>query len=81
MARPRSTTCKNGHEWTDENTYIQPGPVFHRSCRICNKARHKYEPGDHARKTKARQEMLDQTPLTAVEIDPDWKARWMELVS
>ncbi len=32
------THCKNGHEFTPENTYIPPGR-FHRKCRACMLAR------------------------------------------
>jgi hypothetical protein len=35
--RPRLTHCYRGHEFTAENTYVNPGGE--RSCRICNKAR------------------------------------------
>jgi len=31
----RTTHCKNGHEYTPENTYVRPGGS-NRDCRICN---------------------------------------------
>lgn len=31
----RKTVCKNGHEFTPENTYIRPGEHGARSCRKC----------------------------------------------
>lgn len=41
LAIPRewgATHCKNGHEWTPENTYIRAGGGA-RSCRACNRER------------------------------------------
>lgn len=32
------THCKNGHEFTDENTYIRPD-TGHRQCRTCRRER------------------------------------------
>lgn len=37
-ARGRSTTCGRGHEYTDENTYIEPGGRA-RQCRACIRER------------------------------------------
>jgi hypothetical protein len=38
MGRPRSTSthCKNGHEFTEENTYIHPN-TYHRACKKCRR--------------------------------------------
>lgn len=44
----RQTHCLNGHEFTDENTYMHPGPHgLRRVCRICKRARDRafYEAG------------------------------------
>lgn len=32
------THCKNGHEFTPENTYIRPGRDGRRTCRTCQRA-------------------------------------------
>lgn len=32
------THCKNGHEFTDENTIRRPSRPSHRECRTCNRA-------------------------------------------
>jgi len=38
IGKSRLTHCKNGHEFTEENTYIRAA-TGHRDCRICRKAR------------------------------------------
>jgi hypothetical protein len=39
-ARARRTHCPNGHEYTEENTYIDPGKGF-RQCRQCRRERNR----------------------------------------
>jgi hypothetical protein len=37
IGRPRGTHCRNGHEFTEENTYVTPSGS--RKCRTCEKLR------------------------------------------
>lgn len=38
------THCKNGHEFTPENTFQRPGTIAARNCRECNRiAQRKYQ--------------------------------------
>ena len=36
LGRPRPTTCRRGHEFTEDNTYVDPKGA--RICRICRRA-------------------------------------------
>jgi hypothetical protein len=33
----KKTHCKNGHRFSEENTYVQPSRLNGRSCRVCRK--------------------------------------------
>jgi hypothetical protein len=40
--KARQTECVHGHEFTDENTYIDPKRGY-RACRICQRQRQRVE--------------------------------------
>lgn len=47
--RQTATHCKNGHEFTVENTYHPPHRLWNRACRACNRANvAKYQRGKKA---------------------------------
>ena len=74
-ARPKKTTCKNGHEYTPENTYIRANGW--RQCRICQNMGWLAQPQDKKRKKwMNRNAYLKEDVLTHYSPNETLKCSW-----
>jgi len=62
--RAKGTHCSQGHEFTEENTFIRPYDKT-RVCRECRRryARKKYQENKHSGKTKTKHEPIRMVPI------------------